>query len=244
LKGKDIPLRDRLIVSIDVSTKQQVIELCTKISGRVSTVKLGLELLYSQGFSVVDTVKSFGYKVMLDSKLYDIPNTVSGACRAIAFLKPWAVTIHTLGGPQMIGDAKKAISSASQNKGVFAPLLLGVTILTSLDDKDLEKMGFKNGYMDTVISLASMGLSAGLDGIVCSPREVKTLREKLGHDFYIATPGIRLSSDSSNDQKRVATPQQAVADGADFLVVGRSITAKDDIPGAIDVYLQILGGEF
>jgi len=219
LKGKDIPLRDRLIVSIDVSTKQQVIELCTKISGRVSTVKLGLELLYSQGFSVVDTVKSFGYKVMLDSKLYDIPNTVSGACRAIAFLKPWAVTIHTLGGPQMIGDAKKAISSASQNKGVFAPLLLGVTILTSLDDKDLEKMGFKNGYMDTVISLASI-------------------------DFYIATPGIRLSSDSSNDQKRVATPQQAVADGADFLVVGRSITAKDDILGAIDVYLQILGGEF
>ncbi|MGM0364932.1 MAG: orotidine-5'-phosphate decarboxylase [Actinomycetota bacterium] len=242
MSSKNIKLADRLIISIDVSQKQQVTEMCRKISGKVSTLKIGLELIYSQGLSIVDTIKSFGYKVMLDSKLHDIPNTVSGACRAITSLGVSAVTVHTLGGPGMIGDARKAIADRSEKMGVFAPLLMGVTVLTSLDDRDMGMMGFGDGYMDTVACLASMGISAGLDGIVCSPREVKVLRQKLGSDFYIATPGIRLKEDSSDDQKRAATPQQALADGADFLVVGRSITAKKDIPGTIDKYLHILGG--
>ncbi len=239
---KKLKARDRLIISMDVSEKQRVIDLCTGIAGRVSTVKIGLELLYSQGLPIVDTVKSFGYKVMLDSKLYDIPNTVSAACRGVTSLGVKAVTIHALGGEKMIADARKSIDQRSKETSILPPLLLGVTVLTSLDDRDLVDLGFKGGYMDIVTSLAGMGISAGLDGIVCSPREVKVLRKKLGGSFYIATPGIRLQEDGKDDQKRTAGPQQAIEDGADFLIVGRSITGKADIGEAIDRFLQILKG--
>ncbi len=241
---KDLNIEDRLIISLDVSHKQEVIDLCTKISGKVSTVKVGLELIYSQGLSIIETVKSFGYKIMLDSKLYDIPNTVSGAIRALTALEVWAFTIHALGGKEMIEAARKTSIDKAKKKGFFSPLIMGVTVLTSLDDSNLQGMGFKQGHIETVITLASMGIKSGLDGIVCSPREVKTLRKNLGSSFYIATPGIRLEEDGSDDQKRIATPRQALEDGADFLIVGRSITAKEDIAEAIDKYIQILRERF
>jgi len=240
MKRKKLKVKDRLIISLDVASKREVISLCSKISGRVSTLKLGLELIYSLGPEIISTVKSFGYKVMLDAKLLDIPNTVAGALKAIGRLDVNMVTIHTMGGRKMLAEAVKAASAQPENR--IRPLLLGVTVLTSLDDSDLEVMGFKKDHISSVLNLVGAAVEAGLDGIVCSAGEVKKVREKYGYDFYIATPGIRLPEDDIGDQKRVSTPRDAITGGADFIVIGRPITTKKDIGGAVDLYLEEIKG--
>jgi len=240
MKRKKLKVSDRLIVSLDVAGKREVISLCSKISGKVSTLKLGLELIYSLGPEIVGTVRSFGYKVMLDAKLFDIPNTVTGALRAIGRLNADIVTIHTLGGRDMLDAAVKAVREQKENK--VRPLLFGVTLLTSLDNRDLEVMGFKKSRIYSVLNLVDSAVEAGLDGVVCSAGEVKEIREKAGSDFYIATPGIRLPEDDIGDQKRVSTPRDAITKGADFLIVGRPITKKKDTGGAVDMYLEEIKG--
>ena len=233
---------DRLIVSIDVSSKRKLISLLKKIGGRITTVKLGLELIYSLGLGIIETVKSFGYKVMLDGKLMDIPNTVAKAAVAIGKLDVEMITLHALGGKNMMSGAVENLKIQEAERLKKRPLLMGVTILTSLDDSDLEEMGFKSGFDHTVPGLVKLAIEAGLDGIVCSPNEVGTLRNDFGEGFYIATPGIRLAGDGSGDQKRVNTPGQALLQGADFLVVGRSITGKADVSGAVKLYLEKIEG--
>jgi orotidine-5'-phosphate decarboxylase len=240
MKRKNLKARDRLIVSLDVAGKREVISLCSKISGKVSTLKLGLELMYRIGPEIIGTVKSFGYRVMLDAKLFDIPNTVNGALRAIGKLGVNMVTIHTLGGKAMLAGAVKILKEQSENK--IRPLLLGVTILTSLDDSDLDLMGFRKNHLNSVLDLACFAEIAGLDGVICSAGEVESVREKTGSNFYIATPGIRLPEDAVGDQKRVSTPRDAVLKGADFIVVGRPITRNKDIGGAVDRYLEEIEG--
>jgi len=236
LRKKKLSLKDRLIICLDTSSKRDVISMCSKISGRVSTLKLGLELIYSVGPEVVSTVKSFGYKVMLDAKLLDIPNTVVGAIRAIGKLDVDIITIHALGGRKMLEEAVKVLDEQSKNK--IRPLLFGVTILTSLDDEDLKVLGFKGNFVDSVLNLINVSREAGLDGIVCSPREVEKVRKVSGSDFYIATPGIRLAGDAPGDQKRISTPFEAMSAGADFIIAGRSITAGKDIEKTIDLYMD------
>ena len=221
---------------MDTSSRRDVISMCRKISGRVSTLKLGLELIYSVGPEVVSTVKSFGYKVMLDAKLLDIPNTVVGTVRAIGKLDVDIITIHALGGRKMMEEAVKVLDEQSKDK--IRPLLFGVTILTSLDDEDLKVLGFKGNFMDSVLNLINISGEAGLDGIVCSPREVEKVRKVSGSDFYIATPGIRLAGDAPGDQKRISTPFEAMSAGADFIIAGRSITAGKDIGKTIDLYMD------
>ncbi len=238
MKGSKLLLRDRLIIVIDTNNKNEVISLCKKISGKVSTVKIGLELIYSVGLGIVDTIKSFGYKVMLDAKLFDIPNTVKSAAEAIGGLGVSAVTIHTLGGRQMLEQAREILEKQSESRAKFRPLLFGVTILTSLDDKDLKALGFREDFMYSVLNLAGVAIDAGTDGIICSPNEVKAIRKKFGNGFYIATPGIRLPEDAAGDQKRINTPEEAMSRGADFLIVGRSITTREDVGGTIDLYLE------
>jgi len=233
---RKLSLRDRLIICLDTSSRRDVISLCSKISGRVSTLKIGLELIYSVGPEVINTVRSFGYKVMLDAKLFDIPNTVAGAIRAIGKLDVDIVTIHTLGGKAMLQGALKVLDGQSKNK--IRPLLFGVTVLTSLDDEDLKVLGFKGNFMDSVLNLINVSREAGLDGIVCSPREVERIRKAAGSDFYIATPGIRLAGDAAGDQKRISTPSEAISAGADFIIAGRSITAGKDIGKTIDLYME------
>lgn len=238
MKGSKLLLRDRLIIVIDTNNKNEVISLCKKISGKVSTVKIGLELIYSVGLGIVDTIKSFGYKVMLDAKLFDIPNTVKSAAEAIGGLGVSAVTIHTLGGRQMLEQAREILEKQSESRAKFRPLLFGVTILTSLDDKDLKALGFREDFMYSVLNLAGVAIDAGTDGIICSPNEVEAIRKKFGNGFYIATPGIRLPEDAAGDQKRINTPEEAMSRGADFLIVGRSITTREDVGGTIDLYLE------
>ncbi|MCL5070292.1 MAG: orotidine-5'-phosphate decarboxylase [Actinobacteria bacterium] len=223
---KNLKINDRLIISIDASSKQEVITLCNRINNNVTTLKLGLELIYSCGLDIINTVKSFGYKVMLDAKLLDIPNTVYGAIAAISKLGVDKITIHALGGRKMLAAAKQKLAEESSKSNIIPPSLFAVTILTSLDDEDLDVMGFKKGFLQSVINLASIAIKNGIDGTICSPNEVKSIRKKLGSGFYIATPGIRLDDDDKGDQKRINTPYNAIKDGADFIIVGRSITTK------------------
>jgi orotidine-5'-phosphate decarboxylase len=238
LRKKELPAKDRLIISIDVNNRKDVINLCKKISGSVTTLKIGLELIYSTGPGIIDTVKSFGYRVMLDAKLLDIPNTVKGAAEAIVKLGVSAVTMHATGGKKMLEEAGKAVREQARIEAVKSPLILGVTILTSLDNNDLETLGFKEDFLNSVLNLSKIAVESGVDGIICSPNEVEPLRKKMGNDFYIATPGIRLSGDTPGDQKRINTPREAILKGADFIIVGRSITTKKDVHDAIECYLD------
>jgi orotidine-5'-phosphate decarboxylase len=235
---KDLRLKDRLIPVIDVSKKSELMRLLSAIGGRVSTVKLGLEIMYSVGTGVADIARRSGYDVMLDTKLMDIPNTIRGASLAVSKLKPSLVTIYAMGGREMLRASLEALKEQSEAEGNIRPLLMAVTVLTSLDDSDLASMGFKGGHMDTVKKLAGIALEAGVDGIICSPGEAGSLRKVFGNGFYIATPGIRLAEDSTGDQKRVNTPEEAVSNGADMVIVGRSITGKADIGGAVDLFLE------
>ena len=238
MKTRILKPEDRLIVVIDVNKKSKLARLLAAIDGRITTVKLGLEMIYSRGPDVTGIAKNFGYRVMLDAKLMDIPNTIRGACHAIAGLGPSIVTIHTLGGKKMLRTAITAMEECSKKGSNLRPLLFGVTVLTSLDDQDLAGMGFGKGYLPTVKKLAGMALDAGIDGIVCSPQEVEPLRDEFGDDFYIATPGIRLAEDDGGDQKRINTPEEAISAGADMIIVGRPITAKEDIGEAVDIFLK------
>jgi len=237
MRNKKLLLRDRLIISIDTSSRNEVISLCKKISGKVSTLKIGLELIYSLGTGIVNTVKSFGYNVMLDAKLLDIPNTIRGAAAAISNLDISAVTIHIIGGKQMLVGAREAFEEEAKLKSNLMPVLFGVTVLTSLDDGDIKILGFKGNFLETVLSLSKIAIDSGMDGVICSPNEVKMLRGNLGSSFYIATPGVRLPEDDAGDQKRVNTPRDAILNGADFIIAGRSITGKKDIPEAVDKFL-------
>jgi orotidine-5'-phosphate decarboxylase len=238
IKKTELVPKDRLIVGVDVNSGQQLINLCHRIDNNVTTLKLGLELIYNCGLKIIDTARSFGYKVMLDAKLMDIPNTVSQAISAIAGLGVDKVTIHTLGGARMIKDAKEKAVSQAGKLNVFPPLIFGVTILTSLDNKDLETMGFKGDYLSAVIGLAGQAINNGIDGIICSPNEVSQLRENFGGSFYIATPGIRLENDDAGDQKRISTPYAAIKNGADFIIAGRSVTANENTHKTIKSILE------
>ena len=235
---KNLKIKDRLILSLDVSGKSEALEVLKKADNKISTIKVGLELIYNEGLSIVDLIKKAGYKVMLDAKLMDIPNTVAGAAKGISKLDVNMITLHTFGGSSMIRSANETLARSSSQNNKSKPLFFGVTVLTSLDDSDLESFGFKISYMDLVLRMAKIGVESGIDGIVCSPNEVDLLRKNLGINFLIATPGIRLSDDNTADQKRINTPEKAIKDGADFIIVGRSIIKSLDIKNTIDIFLK------
>ncbi len=230
--------KDRLIVSIDVSSKQELIKLCTDIANKVSTLKLGLELIYSCGLEIVKVVKSFGYRVMLDTKLHDIPNTVNKAASAITRLGADMLTVHVTGGTCMLESAKKAIEEQSQEMCVLPPLIFGVTVLTSLDDSDLIALGYKYDHINEVLQLAKIAGDCNIDGLVCSPNEVEVVRDRTDFDAYIATPGIRMPEDKVGDQKRINTPYNAIRKGSDILIVGRSITSGENVTDKIEIILN------
>ena len=235
---KKLKPKDRLILSLDVSDKFEAMEVLKKTDGSISTIKVGLELIYNEGLEIVNIVKKSGYKVLLDAKLMDIPNTIAGALRGISKLDIAMITIHTFGGSSMLKIAGETLSEIYEQKHKNRPLLLGVTVLTSLDDNDLEKFGFNIKFFELVLKMAKIAIKSGIDGIICSPNEVKFLREQFGNDFFIATPGIRLAEDNAGDQKRINTPEKAIRDGSDFIIVGRSIIKSTDIKEKINLYLE------
>lgn len=235
---RKIDIADRLIISIDVSSKQELVFLCHKINNMVSTLKLGLELIYNCGPDIIRVAKSFGYRVMLDAKLHDIPNTASKAASAITGFGVDKITIHTSGGTEMLKAARKSVLAEAEKMKILPPLLFGVTILTSLDDDDLARIGYAGDYKDSVLNLAKVAADSGIDGLICSPREVRSIRESFGSDLLIATPGIRLEDDSNDDQKRVSTPYSSIESGSDYVIVGRSVTSKDNSDEVIEKILK------
>ncbi len=215
---------ERLILALDTGDKDEFIYILDNLNGVVKWVKIGAYPFTAFGPESIKWAKDRGYKVFLDMKFHDIPNTVSNAVSAAFDMGVDMLTIHTMGGFAMMEAAAKE-SWDSENQ----PIILGVTVLTSLDNAFLkETLGASRTLEEEVEFLAGIAKSAGLSGVVSSPNEASLIRKTCGDDFIIVTPGIRLEGDSSDDQKRVATPESALQNGADYIVVGRSITKSDN----------------
>ena len=214
--------QDKIIIALDVPDTDGAMRLLDAL-GTPTLCKIGLELFTAQGPSVVKAIQSRGSSVFLDLKFHDIPNTVGHAVRSAADLGVAMTTLHASGGPVMLEAAAKA-AAASGNSDL---LLLAVTVLTSMDSAQLSSTGISVEPKDQVIRLAGLASHAGIGGIVCSPLEVTAIRESLGNKLRIVTPGVRPTWAAAGDQKRVMTPSEAVAAGADWLVIGRPITAAE-----------------
>jgi len=221
---------DRLIVALDVADLAAAADLVRKLSDRVRTFKVGLELFHVAGPSVFTALRDAGAeRVFYDAKLHDIPNTVARTCRTIARYGIFMTNVHAAGGTDMMRAAVQASSEAAQAAGLAAPLIVAVTLLTSLTPLQLAvEMRVDCSAVDYVTYLARFAKQSGCHGVVCSPQEIEAVRWAAGPDFLIVTPGVRPSWADAGDQKRIATPAEAVKLGSDFIVVGRPITAAPD----------------
>jgi len=213
----------RIIVPLDTPKIEDALALAARLDPKLCRVKIGKELFVAAGPAAVARVQERGFEVFLDLKFHDIPHTVAGACRSAARLGVWMMNVHASGGEAMLRAARDAVSSVAR-----PPLLIAVTVLTSLTGEDLERVGYAGSVIENVERLARLTRACGLDGVVCSAQEAPLVREATGEDFTLVTPGIRLESDRRDDQARVVTPREAVRLGADYLVIGRSITAAKD----------------
>ncbi|MCS6830551.1 MAG: orotidine-5'-phosphate decarboxylase [bacterium] len=222
--------RERVLIALDTSDAEQAVAWVRMLAPHVGGFKVGLELVHAAGFGVFDRLREAGAeRIFYDAKLHDIPNTVARAVRAIARMGVWMVNVHASGGRAMMEAAAEAAHAVSN-----PPLLVAVTVLTSLSSQELrEQVGTRRGAAKQVIHLATLAKEAGFNGVVASAQEAKTLRRRLGRELLIVTPGIRLAGDSAGDQRRIATPSEAVKRGADYLVIGRSVTADADPVGKV-----------
>ena len=214
----------KLIVALDFTDSSSALALVEQLDPNSCILKVGLELYTRLGASFVEQLISRQFKVFLDLKFHDIPNTVAQACKAAADLGVWMINVHALGGYQMMHTAMRALSSYREKR----PLLIAVTILTSFSEQALSSIGITQSLAMETNQLAILAEHAGLDGVVCSAFEVEAIKASCGASFLTVTPGIRFPDDSKDDQARFVTPQQAIALGSDFLVVGRSITNAPD----------------
>jgi orotidine-5'-phosphate decarboxylase len=215
--------RQPVVVALDFSDPVQTLDFVSMLDPAMCRLKIGKELFTRTGPVMVEQIIRRGFDVFLDLKFHDIPNTVARACAAAAELGVWMMNVHTLGGRRMLEAAREAV-----NKAAHKPLLIGVTLLTSLAQEDLADIGLSGSPEENVLRLAHLAQSAGLDGVVCSPWECAALRATLGADFKLVTPGIRLGGGAADDQRRVMTPGQAIAQGSSYLVIGRPVTAAPD----------------
>jgi orotidine-5'-phosphate decarboxylase len=222
--------QQRLFVALDTTDLERAVSLAGALAGHVGGVKVGKEFFTAHGPGGVERVAGAGLPVFLDLKFHDIPNTVAGAVRAALSLKPFMVNVHAAGGAAMMAAAAAAAGEA----GAGRPLVLAVTVLTSLNESDLAAVGVGGTVGDQVLRLAALARDNGLDGVVCSAREVAALRQACGGGFRLVVPGVRPAWAAVDDQKRVMTPAEAVAAGADYLVIGRPITGADDPAKAAD----------
>jgi orotidine-5'-phosphate decarboxylase len=213
----------KLIVALDFSRQNEAIALVEKLDPNQVALKIGSGMFTLLGTDFVSRLINRGFKIFLDLKFHDIPNTVAQACRACAELGVWMINVHACGGLAMMQAAKKALEPYSHQ-----PLLIAVTILTSMGPGDLPEIGLTSSVEAQVSRLATLACAAGLDGVVCSAFEVPMIKKSCGKSFLTITPGIRLLGDKADDQSRVVTPRQAIELGSDFLVVGRSVTAADE----------------
>jgi orotidine-5'-phosphate decarboxylase len=225
--------KDHLIVALDVATAEAALALADRLKGQCSWFKVGLELYIAAGPPIVEKLVNRGHSIFLDLKLHDIPNTVAAAVRSTASLGVRMLTIHAAGGPAMLTAAREAITPMAN-----PPRLLAVTMLTSMDQAQVAAIGLPRSVQEQVVLLAKMGLDAGIHGFVCSPQEVAALRALTGPSGVLVTPGIRPAGADKGDQQRIATPAQAMRQGANYLVVGRPITQAVDPARAAEAILK------
>ena len=217
----------RIIVALDYPDTAAALQLVEVLTPDLCRLKVGKELFTRAGPHLVEdlaeSLVASGFDVFLDLKFHDIPNTVASACHAAADLGVWMVNVHAQGGARMLQAAREGIARA-----LNTPLLIAVTILTSMDESDLAAVGLTGSPQENVLRLATLAHQVGLDGVVCSSRETGMLRERLGADFSLVTPGIRPAGSQADDQRRVMTPVDAIVAGSSYLVIGRPVTRADD----------------
>jgi len=216
-------VKSNVIVALDYDDQHLALALADRLDPTFCRLKVGKELFTAAGPSIVKNLSDRGFDIFLDLKFHDIPNTVAKAIGAAADLGVWMANVHASGGSRMMSAAKKALDSKGSEM-----LLIGVTVLTSMDASDLEEVGVRRNPSAQVLHLAELAKNSGLDGVVCSAQEAKLLKESLGPAFKLVTPGIRLANSAADDQRRILTPADAVALGSDYLVIGRPITQSTD----------------
>lgn len=216
----------KIIVALDFGSLSETEDFLKKVKGQNCRVKVGKELFTNEGPNVIKLIQQYGFEIFLDLKFHDIPNTVSRAIKASCNLGVWMVNVHASGGKQMLLAAREAVDSSS-NK----PILIAVTILTSYDNYSFQELGFKNNLLDQIAYLATLSENSGMDGIVCSANDIPSIKPLVKEKFQFITPGVRLAN-SNDDQKRVTTPEDAITQGSNYLVIGRPITSSED-PAAL-----------
>ncbi len=220
----------RIIIALDFSESEQALEFSRKVPPDQCRLKVGKELFTSAGPALVEELVNAGFDVFLDLKFHDIPNTVMKACSVAAKLGVWMLNVHALGGEAMMQAAREGIDIVAQR-----PFLIAVTVLTSMSTRDLQNLGIAAPMPQVVDQLARSAISSGLDGVVCSAQEAPVLRASVGDGPLLVTPGIRPEWAGANDQQRIATPQQAIIDGASYLVIGRPITRHENPGKALEL---------
>lgn len=230
----------RLIVALDVDRASEARRLADSLRGSVGAFKIGSRLFTAEGPGFVRELTSRGDRVFLDLKFHDIPNTVAGAVQAATRLGVWMVNVHAAGGRDMMLAAREAAGETSAHAGVDRPLVIAVTVLTSLSAESLREAGVGEPPLAQVARLARLAKESGLDGVVASPLEIGAVRQACGEDFQIVTPGIRGAQDAKGDQTRTLSPREAVASGASYIVVGRPIIAAPDPRGAAEAVVREL----
>jgi orotidine-5'-phosphate decarboxylase len=226
-----------IIVPLDYSNFDDAIAMADKLNPKKCRVKVGKQLFTSAGPDVVTTLIDMGFDVFLDMKYHDIPNTVAGAVAAAAQLGVWMVNVHASGGSRMMTAAVDAVQHSTHK-----PILIAVTVLTSMDAEDLLELGINAEPVEHVKKLALLAQSAGMDGVVCSAAEARALKNITADNFCLVTPGIRPAGSASDDQRRIVTPHNAIANGSDYLVIGRPITKVADPAKALDDIVATLTG--
>ena len=213
----------RIIVALDYDNSNSALSLADQLNPNQCRLKVGKELFVAAGPQLVKSLSDRGFDVFLDLKFHDIPNTVAKAVSAAADLGAWMTNVHASGGTRMMTAAREAVENHGGDM-----LLIAVTVLTSMDETDLQQVGVNSVAGDQVLALANLTKQAGLDGVVCSAQEATHLKQQLGQDFKLITPGIRLTDSASDDQRRIVSPAQAIEQGSDYLVIGRPITQAEN----------------
>lgn len=237
-------MKDRLIVALDYSSEEPVKQLVTSLDDSVSYYKVGMELYYSVGESIIHYLKQQQKNVFLDLKLYDIPNTVAKGLSALTRLGANMMNVHASGGSLMMQKAVEAVADEAARLSIARPQVIAVTILTSMNQEQWGQMGHTSEISDQVVRLALLAKESGMDGVVASPQESAAIRSACGDDFLIVTPGVRPVGAAVNDQSRIATPSSALRQGSTHLVVGRPITAAPDGQAAAKAILEEMEGAF